>query len=87
MKQPNARAGNSDIAITSANIESIVMNRIRERCVQTILNLAKTPSNRKKMAQQTMLIQSLLQFAAAITTGEDLKKRVKVVIIQLATEL
>ena len=80
--QPLSRRSNA-----SANIDAIVTNRIRESSVKTILNLAETPSNRKDMARQTALIQSLLRFAAATTTGEDTKKRVKSVILQLATEL
>lgn len=87
ISQPRVRASNDAIARTSTNIDTIVTNRIRESSVRTILNLAKTPSNRKDMAQQTELIQSLLRFAAATTTSEGVKKQVKAVILQLATEL
>jgi hypothetical protein len=87
ISRPRVRASNDDIARTSTNIDTIVTNRIRESSVRTILNLAKTPSNRKDMAQQTELIQSLLRFAAATTTSEGVKKQVKAVILQLATEL
>jgi hypothetical protein len=78
---------NNDIGSANANINTSITNKIRESCVRTILNLAKTQSNWKTMAKQTALIQSLLRFAAATTTGEDAKKQVKAVILQLAAEL
>lgn len=87
ISQPRVRASNDAMANTSTNIDTIITNRIRESSVRTILNFAKTPSNRKDMAQQTELIQSLLRFAAATTTSECVKKQVKEVILQLATEL
>ena len=79
---PQSRGNNA-----ATNIDVIVTNRIRESSVKTILNLAKTPSNRRDMARQTSLIQSLLRFAAATTTADNVKKQVKAVILQLATEL
>mmetsp|Transcript_5498 Transcript_5498/g.13786 ORF Transcript_5498/g.13786 Transcript_5498/m.13786 type:complete len:331 (-) Transcript_5498:23-1015(-) len=85
--QPGPRTSNDAIAIASINIDTIVTSRIRESSVRTILNLSRTQSNRKIMAQQTKLIQSLLQFAAAATTSEDVKKQVKVAILSLAAEL
>ena len=78
---------NNAIGNTNANINTSITNKIRESSVRTILNLAKTQSNWKTMAKQTALIQSLLRFAAATTTGEDAKKQVKAVILQLAAEL
>jgi hypothetical protein len=88
MDQPRrVRASNDAIATASTNIGTIVTNRIRESSVQTLLNLAETPSNRTKMAQQTALIQSLLRFAGASTTSDNVKKQVKEAIIRLATEL
>ncbi len=69
------------------NIESIVTNRIHEYSVQTILNLAKQQPNLNQMACHKALIQSLLRFAAATTTAEDVKKRTKAVILKLAAEL
>ena len=80
---PSQSRGNN----AGTNIEVIVTNRIRESSVKTILNLAKTPSNRRDMARQTSLIQSLLRYAAANTTADNVKKQVKAVILQLATEL
>jgi HEAT repeats len=59
---------------------------MKESTVRTILNLAKTPSNRKIMASQTALLQSLLRVAAATST-DGLKKEVKGAILHLASEL
>lgn len=59
---------------------------MKESTVRTILNLAKTPSNRKIMASQAALLQSLLRVAAATST-DGLKKEVKGAILQLASEL
>lgn len=75
------------IGNANANINTSITNKIRESSVRTILNLAKTQLNWRTMAKQTALIQSLLRFAAATTTGEDAKKQVKAVILQLAAEL
>ena len=85
--QPRARTSNDITANAGINIDAIVMDRIRESSVRIMLNLSMTPSNRKNMAQQTKLIQSLLRFAATATTSEDVKKQVKTAILQLAAEL
>jgi hypothetical protein len=62
---------------------------MKESTVRTILNLAKTPSNRKIMASHTLLLQSLLRVAVAIPSSNDdrFKKEVKGTILQLANEL
>lgn len=59
---------------------------MKESTIRTILNLAKTPSNRKIMASQAALLQSLLRVAAATST-DGLKEEVKGAILQLASEL
>mmetsp|Transcript_25658 Transcript_25658/g.56265 ORF Transcript_25658/g.56265 Transcript_25658/m.56265 type:complete len:643 (+) Transcript_25658:163-2091(+) len=85
--QPKILGTNNTVANARANVDTIVSTRIRESSVRTILNLAKTSSNRQNMANQIALIQSLLRFAAATTTSDDLKKQVKAVILQLAAAL
>jgi len=59
---------------------------VREAAVKTLLNLAVHPENRKSMAKQSRLIQSLLHFAAN-TTEDELKKKTKLVLLKLAAEL
>eukprot|EP00980_Cylindrotheca_fusiformis_P026368 scaffold15973_cov120-Cylindrotheca_fusiformis.AAC.9 len=80
---------------TTLTLEALVHNSgdngaaysaIRRCSVETLLNLAVVPSNRKSMAQHTSLLQSLLHFAAATQVG-DLKAKVKSTILQLAAEL
>ena len=85
--QPRILGTNNTVANARTNVDTIVSIRIRESSVRTILNLAKTSSNLQNMANQTALIQSLLRFAAATTTSDDLKKQVKAVILQLAAAL
>ncbi|VEU42595.1 unnamed protein product [Pseudo-nitzschia multistriata] len=87
LDRPSVLDANNAVANVRASVDRIITSRIRESSVRTILNLAKTPSNRQAMAKQTALIQSLLRFAAASTTNDDLKKQVKTVILQLAAEL
>ena len=86
---------NRIVIATPPTLEALVRNsvdrteghaRIRECSVKTLLNLAVIPANRKRMANHTSLIQSLLHFAAG-TQAENLKKEVKAVILQLAAEL
>lgn len=72
---------------SSNNVERMVTTRIRHSSVQTILHLAQQPRNLPDMARHTALLQSLLRFAAAATTPEDLKKDTKAVILRLAEEL
>jgi hypothetical protein len=86
---------NRAVIATPPTLEALVRNsvdrseghaRIRECAVRTLLNLAVTRSNWKRMANHTSLLQALLHFAAATQT-EDLKKEVKAVILHLAAEL
>jgi hypothetical protein len=62
-------------------------SRIRVSIVRFILNLSKTSETCKRMAGQTSLIQSLLQFATSHSTNYELKNQVKDVILRLAAEL
>lgn len=86
---------NRVLIATPLTLEALVHNSadrgvhysvIRRYSVETLLNLAVIPSNRKSMAQYASLLQSLLHFAAATQVG-DLKTKVKSVILQLAAEL
>ena len=72
--------------VYSAETSDTRQSSIREIAVQTLVNLANHPANRKCMAKQSRLIQSLLQFAAS-TSSDSLKKEVKLVLLELAAEL
>jgi hypothetical protein len=72
--------------VYSAEASDARQSSIREMAVQTLVNLANHPANRKGMAKQSRLIQSLLQFAAT-TSSDSLKKEVKLVLLKLAAEL
>jgi hypothetical protein len=67
-------------------LEVLGKSGIREMAVQTLVNLACHPPNRKFMAKHSRLIQSLLQFAAT-TSADTLKKEVKLALLKLAAEL
>jgi hypothetical protein len=62
--------------------------RIRESIIRSFLNLAQSPTTWKTMASRTSLLQAMLQFASTTSNDQhDLKKQVKAVILQLASEL
>jgi hypothetical protein len=61
--------------------------RLKELVINVLLNVAETPSTWKLMANQTALLQALLQYASAYSTNPDLKKKVKAAILKVATEL
>ena len=64
-----------------------IRNKITELSVRTILNLSGTIINRRVMVKHTTLIQTLIHFAAATTTSESTKKKVKELILQLAVDM
>jgi hypothetical protein len=66
---------------------SLTTQLMRQAIVQSILNLAQSPTTWKMLAKQTSMIRCLLQFVSATTTDADLKILVKAVILQLASEL
>ena len=61
--------------------------RLKELVIHVLYNVAETPSTWKLMANQTALLQALLQYASANSTDPDLKKKVKAAILKIATEL